>query len=609
MDIRAGRKTTRAAAIVLVLGLAAAIPGAASADSGTFTGSLAGTACGPKQSIRWPRANTTIDVVATADVAANDITLELFRPRRCANVAHGDTLTSPEEIQLLRILALTPGTWKAQVCPFTGGLVDGSGHIPRHVGDPPAGRPFSVFRPPPFRLRLRLRRSSSAPAGNLTFAPATVVDAQRTEGEPLNFIDRTGTTGTPGRTASARGQSWVHRSTDGGDQFNIVSFVGPSAEPAAGRRRHRRRRRRPGRRVLRRPRGPRNLGCAVCEDNGNNWTTNQLRVRGHGRRPPVVRASTTARRRAARQHRLPRLPADRAWARSSTRRPGSTGPTDRRRSRLHELVRRPRATRSAGRALRPAALRPGAAHLYYPCNEGDHVEITVGHVDPGQRTGHRLHERPRAGRRAAGRSGTSSRRSRPMPPGTCTRSGSTRPTTTSTTRASTNQGKTWGPVHRSTATTRTRTSSCGRRRRTRARSPSPGSATSSHLDSDFMPSWYNNRQAADAVQVVRLRLADQERDGDDADLRAGEVHGPAVHYGQICNQGLFCTVSMGDRTMADFFSLYLDRDGSMRIVFNDTTSQHHGAHVFEVRQVAGPSAIGTTISKPVPDEPGDRPDR
>ena len=40
----------------------------------------------------------------------------------------------------------------------------------------------------------------------------------------------------------------------------------------------------------------------------------------------------------------------------------------------------------------------------------------------------------------------------------------------------------------------------------------------------------------------------------------------------------------------------------MRIVYNDTTSQHHGAHVFEVRQVAGPSANGTTINKAGADE-------
>jgi hypothetical protein len=55
--------------------------------------------------------------------------------------------------------------------------------------------------------------------------------------------------------------------------------------------------------------------------------------------------------------------------------------------------------------------------------------------------------------------------------------------------------------------------------------------------------------------------------------------------------------------MADFFAVYLDRDGSLRFVINDTTSQHHGAHIFEVRQLTGPTASGTTINKSVPKNP------
>jgi hypothetical protein len=84
-----------------------------------------------------------------------------------------------------------------------------------------------------------------------------------------------------------------------------------------------------------------------------------------------------------------------------------------------------------------------------------------------------------------------------------------------------------------------------------------------------------------------------------------------MNYGQICTGGIGCTVSNGDRTMADFFAVYLDRgDGAMRIVYNDVTSQHHGAHVFEARQVAGPSATGGTVNRsvatnPVADPTGD----
>ena len=82
------------------------------------------------------------------------------------------------------------------------------------------------------------------------------------------------------------------------------------------------------------------------------------------------------------------------------------------------------------------------------------------------------------------------------------------------------------------------------------------------------------------------------------------------HYGQICNQGLFCSVSRWATGRWPTTSRCTSTaTAAMRIVFNDTTSQHHGAHVFEVRQVAGPSASGGTISKAVPRNPVLEPDR
>jgi type 1 fimbria pilin len=71
--------------------------GTASADSGTFSGSITPAACGPLHPITVAAGETTIDIVANMDVPANDITLELFDPSG-AQKAHGDTATSPEEI-------------------------------------------------------------------------------------------------------------------------------------------------------------------------------------------------------------------------------------------------------------------------------------------------------------------------------------------------------------------------------------------------------------------------------------------------------------------------------------------------------------------------------
>src|SRR2546421_1975954 len=53
-----------------------------------------------------------------------------------------------------------------------------------------------------------------------------------------------------------------------------------------------------------------------------------------------------------------------------------------------------------------------------------------------------------------------------------------------------------------------------------------------------------------------------------------------MHYGQICNGGIGCTLSRRDRGMADFLSVGIPNNAAIPIVSNDTTSQYHGAHIF-----------------------------
>ena len=55
-----------------------------------------------------------------------------------------------------------------------------------------------------------------------------------------------------------------------------------------------------------------------------------------------------------------------------------------------------------------------------------------------------------------------------------------------------------------------------------------------------------------------------------------------MHYGAICNQGIGCTVSGGDRQMADYFGFDLDANGGLRIVYNDTTNQLDGAGLYDI---------------------------
>ena len=437
--------------------------------------------------------------------------------------------------------------------------------------------------------------------GGLAFAPpTTIVDAQRTEGEPLNYIDPDGNYWDSGPYGFSTGQSWVHRSTDGGDQFNIVSFVGlrPNAPPGGGdtdlvvddQ----------GAAYFVDLEGLAELSCAVSTDDGNNWTTNQACVLD-----TVV---------------------DRQWfAVDNGPTSGSSDNTVflayRQTPRGSFIYSTPGAgnpgggvvyVNSSADPVNPVSIGapcgqmrfdPVRRNLYYPCIAGDHVEITVGHVNPGQRTGI-VYTNVQA----------------PTSPG----GGPIGDVFTSVATdaagnlyavwidetdhnvyyaASTNAGQTWGPVHQINGNDANSNEFMWAQGGAAGTLAVAWLGNSSHLDSDFMPSWYNNRQAAAQFKWFGYASLIRNAAASSPSFVQTKFTDQPSHYGQICNQGLFCTVSMGDRTMADFFSLYLDRDGAMRIVFNDTTSQHHGAHVFEARQVAGPSAFGGTISKQVPRNP------
>ena len=86
--------------LLAFLGLVAACllaVGTASADSGTFSGSITPTACGPMHAITVVAGETTVTAAANMDVAANDITLELYDPSGAPRPT-ATRLTSPEAI-------------------------------------------------------------------------------------------------------------------------------------------------------------------------------------------------------------------------------------------------------------------------------------------------------------------------------------------------------------------------------------------------------------------------------------------------------------------------------------------------------------------------------
>src|SRR5437867_2993734 len=165
--------------------------------------------------------------------------------------------TTLEEVS---ILAPPPGTYEVRVVPF---LVFDSGY------DGQASLLFSPGGPTPNPI---------LPTGGIAFAPSVVVDAQRTEGEPIVHVDRAGNIWESGPWGTTTVQSFIHKSVDGGDSFHIVSATGlrPDTPPGGG-----------ATDVTTDDQGfayfvdleaLANLGVAVSNDGGNTWRKNAAAV-------------------------------------------------------------------------------------------------------------------------------------------------------------------------------------------------------------------------------------------------------------------------------------------------------------------------------------------
>jgi hypothetical protein len=440
--------------------------------------------------------------------------------------------------------------------------------------------------------------------GGLAFSPpATVIDGQRTEGEPVNWIDPlTGAYWESGPWGVSTQQSFVHRSTDGGNQFNIVSPVGirPDPGPGGG-----------DTDVVTDDQGNAyfvdlesllNLGCAVSNDNGNSWRTNFgcVHTTADDRQWFTVDNGATA---AATDNTV-FLGYREELGTHIYSTPGSLGSSDPIGGFLYSNAADTELPLSANPRCGQLRFDPVRRNLYYPCTATDHVELTIGHVNQGQRTGIAFHNVQL-----------------PVSPGggsvddlfpviAVDAAGNVYAAWVDTNdnnvyyTASSDGGVNWTtPLQVSGADAYSNVmpwvqgGSAGRLAVVWYGSPS-------NLDSDFMPSWYNNRQASTAFKWYGYASLITNATSTAPTFAQTRFTDQPMNYGQICTGGIGCTISNGDRTMADFFAVFLDRgDGAMRIVYNDVTSQHHGAHLFEARQVAGPSATGGTVSRSVPTNP------
>jgi hypothetical protein len=367
---------------ILAAALLTLFAGAAGATgTGTFSGAITPTTCGPMHDVPVVQGDTTIDAVAAEYVSANDITFDLYSPSGTVLV-HGDTLTSPESVHYASA-NLAPGTYHLQVCPFGGTYVQPYDYSGSWVvtNGPPVGIPASEagdeFGPPTIRRV----------AGKMRFSNATVVDAQRTEGEPLNHFDQNGNIWESGPWGTTTQNSFIHRSTDNGLSFQIDSPAGirPDPGPGGG-----------DTDIVNDDQGNEyfvdleslvNLGTAVSNDNGNNWRNNPVAVQNTAvdRQWYAIDNGPTS---SAADNTIFLAFHESAVGTFIYSSPGSTGPTDP----VGGLVWQ----NSSENAPLPLAgdatcaqprFDPVNRNLYYACNEGDHVRMTIGHVAPGQRTG------------------------------------------------------------------------------------------------------------------------------------------------------------------------------------------------------------------------------
>jgi hypothetical protein len=475
---------------------------------------------------------------------------------------------------------------------------------------------FSNAQPQPYTGTLTI--VTSAPpqppppnytTGAIKFGPANVADFQRTEGEPLLHLDKDAKYWETGPWGFSTTQSFVHRSVDGGDQFNVVSPIAlrPNSPPGGG-----------DSTIAIDDQGfvyfgdlegaLEELDCSVTNDGGNTWKKN----------PACVPITGTDRQWLAidngSDHSIGASgAADNTvfYAYHSVAAghlifssPGSTGTTDLTGGLVfNSAVASPTGLfYSGGGNCGQLVFDPVNRNLYYSCAATNHVEVTVGHVNPSQRTGltfttHVLANSP---------GGSVSNL---FPPLAVDSAGNvyvvwSDPGDHNLYYAySTDQGNTWQPTVKVNAPPAKSNVFAWAEAGTAGNLVAVWLGNDSATLSDNMPNFGTSPAGATAFPwfgyVALIRNANTPSPTFEQDRFTEKP----MHYGQICNSGIGCTISMGDRVMADFLSVDLAPDGAIQVMFNDVSSQYHGAHLFLARQLTGPSAIGTTLSKPTPANP------
>jgi hypothetical protein len=253
-------------------------------------------------------------------------------------------------------------------------------------------------------------------------------------------------------------------------------------------------------------------------------------------------------------------------------------------------------------------------NLYYACNEGDHVRVTVGHVNAGQRTG--IAYANYNGPRTPGGGDVLNL----FPALATDAAGHVYMAWIDATSFalyyafSTNEGRSWS------APVRVNSGGAVTNEFDWAQAGAAGTLALAWYStdkavpggSDNMPSSLTDLGNATKYQWFGYAALVTKADTARPKVAQARFTAKPMHYGAICNAGTACATDLSaDRQMADFFGFDIGKDGGLRIVFNDTTNELDGAGLHYTRQIAGTSALGSNVSgkaaaNPVTDPAGRR---
>src|SRR5437773_144839 len=143
----------------------------------------------------------TGSVVITIQWTSNSNDFDLYIYRQSDGQQVGSSASGGTTSEQVALQSPMPGLYEVRTVPF---LVVTSGYTGSAL------LAFTTGGPTP---------NPSFPSGNISFGAHTIVDPQRTEGEPLVHIDHAGNIWESGPWGFSTAQGFVARSTDSGDSF------------------------------------------------------------------------------------------------------------------------------------------------------------------------------------------------------------------------------------------------------------------------------------------------------------------------------------------------------------------------------------------------------